>query len=216
MRYTIGFMVETYTFSELAEASGTPGRRIRTYIQRGLLPAGSSGGRGARYTRDHLDRLRLIERLRSEAPPRTGLDQIRSLLDQLSPDIIRGILADDIPISLVDDGRKDARVMTMQARFADRVPDPGRRSPGAEMQVNLARAAQHSAAGPWLRLIEQSLRVRTGADRPRSVTGDPHVWHRIQPSDDLEIGVRGPLTADELELLQRIGDLLHHAFFHRR
>ena len=46
--------------AELAEKAGLPGRTIRFYIARGLLPGPLKAGRGAAYGQEHLDRLREI------------------------------------------------------------------------------------------------------------------------------------------------------------
>jgi DNA-binding transcriptional MerR regulator len=51
------------TLAELARKASLPGRTIRFYIARGLLPAPRRGGRGAAYGPEHLDRLRQIREL---------------------------------------------------------------------------------------------------------------------------------------------------------
>lgn len=52
--------------SELADRAGTPARTVRFYISRGLLPGPEGAGRGARYGKAHLERLREILRLQQE------------------------------------------------------------------------------------------------------------------------------------------------------
>jgi DNA-binding transcriptional MerR regulator len=54
------------TLAELAEKCGLPGRTIRFYIARGLLPGPGKAGRGATYGEKHLERLREIERLQGQ------------------------------------------------------------------------------------------------------------------------------------------------------
>lgn len=49
------------TFAELAAKAGLPGRTIRFYIAKGLLPGPVKAGRGARYGKDHLETLRSIK-----------------------------------------------------------------------------------------------------------------------------------------------------------
>jgi DNA-binding transcriptional MerR regulator len=49
-----------WTLAELAARAGVPGRTIRFYIARGLLPGPSKAGRGAAYGPEHLERLRQI------------------------------------------------------------------------------------------------------------------------------------------------------------
>jgi DNA-binding transcriptional MerR regulator len=51
------------TLSELAEESGIPGRTIRFYISRNLLPGPNQAGRGAHYGPEHLAQLKKIKGL---------------------------------------------------------------------------------------------------------------------------------------------------------
>jgi DNA-binding transcriptional MerR regulator len=53
------------TLTELAAESGVPGRTIRFYISRGLLPGPGKAGRGATYGAGHLARLREIAGLQA-------------------------------------------------------------------------------------------------------------------------------------------------------
>ena len=57
---------QALTLAELAEQSGVPGRTIRFYIARGLLPGPGKAGRGATYGRAHGERLREIGRLQAQ------------------------------------------------------------------------------------------------------------------------------------------------------
>ena len=54
------------TLAELAQATGVPGRTIRFYIARGLLPGPGKAGRGATYGREHRERLREIGGLQAK------------------------------------------------------------------------------------------------------------------------------------------------------
>jgi len=54
------------SLAALAEAAGLPGRTIRFYITRGLLPGPLKAGRGAAYSTEHLERLRAIARLQAK------------------------------------------------------------------------------------------------------------------------------------------------------
>jgi DNA-binding transcriptional MerR regulator len=57
---------ESWTLSELAEETGLTARTIRYYIARGLVDGPDVAGRGAVYSRRHVDRLVEIQRLQSE------------------------------------------------------------------------------------------------------------------------------------------------------
>src|SRR5205809_5514354 len=52
---------EALTFAELAARAGLPGRTIRFYIAKGLLPGPVKAGRGATYGKEHLETLRSIK-----------------------------------------------------------------------------------------------------------------------------------------------------------
>src|SRR3954454_2529927 len=71
----------TYSVNELADDAGVTRRTVHYYISQGLLPAAGGEGRGARYGKAHLDRLRLIRELQREHLP---LAEIRQRLERLS------------------------------------------------------------------------------------------------------------------------------------
>ena len=52
---------DALTFAELAARAGLPGRTIRFYIAKGLLPGPVKAGRGATYGKEHLETLRSIK-----------------------------------------------------------------------------------------------------------------------------------------------------------
>ena len=52
---------DALTFAELAARAGLPGRTIRFYIAKGLLPGPFKAGRGATYGKEHLETLRSIK-----------------------------------------------------------------------------------------------------------------------------------------------------------
>jgi DNA-binding transcriptional MerR regulator len=79
-----------YGVAELAEAAGVSIRTIRYYITEGLLPPPEERGPSASYSTGHLDRLRLIGRLKDAYLP---LREIRRRLDGLDDDAVRGLLA---------------------------------------------------------------------------------------------------------------------------
>lgn len=58
--------IEDFTLQELAEASGQSPRTIRYYIAKEILNGPITAGRGARYGREHLERLRLIAVLKEK------------------------------------------------------------------------------------------------------------------------------------------------------
>lgn len=81
----------SYSLDELAREVDVTPRTIRYYIAEGLLPPPDAIGRNARYSQDHLDRLRLIGQLKDEFLP---LKEIRTRLTTLSTDEIRDAVSD--------------------------------------------------------------------------------------------------------------------------
>jgi DNA-binding transcriptional MerR regulator len=83
---------EPLTLAELTAAADVSVRTVRYYIAEGLLPPPEGSGPGSAYTQGHLDRLRLIQRLKEAYLP---LKEIRRRLSGLSDDEVRSLLAAD-------------------------------------------------------------------------------------------------------------------------
>src|SRR5829696_5916655 len=83
---------ERLTLSELTATADVSVRTVRYYIAEGLLPPPEGSGPGSAYTPGHLDRLRLIQRLKEAYLP---LKEIRRRLSGLSDDEVRRLLAAD-------------------------------------------------------------------------------------------------------------------------
>jgi DNA-binding transcriptional MerR regulator len=66
-----------FSLAELAATAGVPGRTIRYYIARNLLPGPLKAGRDAVYGAEHLQRLREILRLQNQG--RTLLEIARQV-----------------------------------------------------------------------------------------------------------------------------------------
>jgi DNA-binding transcriptional MerR regulator len=58
--------VEQLSLVDLAKETGLPGRTIRFYIARGLLPRPMKGGRAAAYGPEHRTRLEEIQQLQKQ------------------------------------------------------------------------------------------------------------------------------------------------------
>jgi DNA-binding transcriptional MerR regulator len=81
---------ERLTLGELTTAADVSVRTVRYYIAEGLLPPPEGSGPASSYTQGHLDRLRLIQRLKEAYLP---LKEIRRRLSGLSDDEVRSVLA---------------------------------------------------------------------------------------------------------------------------
>jgi DNA-binding transcriptional MerR regulator len=79
-------MDENYSIEDLEKHSGLSTRTLHYYMSKGLLPGPETRGKYASYTQEHLDRLDLILILKDMHLP---LDEIKTILNQLTPDEIR-------------------------------------------------------------------------------------------------------------------------------
>ncbi|NCA72398.1 MAG: MerR family transcriptional regulator [Sphingobacteriia bacterium] len=84
-------MNETLDINSLSRAADVPVRTIRYYLAEGLLPSSNGRGPTASYCREHLDRLRLIRRLKDAHQP---LAVIKTRLAGLDPAGVARALAE--------------------------------------------------------------------------------------------------------------------------
>jgi DNA-binding transcriptional MerR regulator len=144
-----------YTISELSEISGVNRRNIHFYVQQGLLPPPEGAGLAARYSDEHLQRLRAIPVLRNRG---LRLDEIRSQLGSLGRDDLEKLIAHPPPVPPVRD-TVPPQPPTPQAQALSRYV----LAPGVELLVDagaqyrdrqaieaLIREARRLFAGPYL------------------------------------------------------------------
>ena len=79
-----------YSIGKLAEEAECTVRTIRHYISEGVLPTPESTGKYAKYTTSHLNRLRLIQRLKESFLP---LAEIRKRITNLSDSEVESLLS---------------------------------------------------------------------------------------------------------------------------
>lgn len=233
-----------YSLEELGDLAGVPPRQVRELVRLGILPAPSSRGRGATYGPEHLDRLRAWKMLREAAPPKTTNEQLRVALNRLSAQgMLRSIADGRTPVVLFDDEKDDVTIDRIAGSFA--APTAGivaRMSQGdainedalkylASVPRGSARVAlsklsreprvevpltKEGSTVPLERLREALERYVT--DHAAEVRVKPprtETWQRVNISGDLEISARGPLTPDEIQLLETIGQLLQQAIYRK-
>jgi DNA-binding transcriptional MerR regulator len=109
-----------YDINELTALSGVARRNIHFYVQQGLLPPAEGAGLGARYTDEHLLRLRAIPLLRARG---LRLDQIRGRLSGLNLSQLEELLAE---LSRPVPGASAAGGGAGDGPSADAHPLPGR------------------------------------------------------------------------------------------
>lgn len=83
------------TIQELADRAAVTTRTIRYYVEQGVLPP-PERGRPAEYTEEHVRLLALVRRLKEQYLP---LEEIREMLQRLTPEQVEQFLGRTEPVS---------------------------------------------------------------------------------------------------------------------
>ena len=204
---------EGLTLQELAAQTGVEPRTIRSYVEKGVILGPESFGRGARYPRETLDRLKVLQLLR-DANRSLTLDQIRVLLNSIGPSQLREVAEGTVRIGAVID--TDAagtsplpKTAAMDYLHGLRRSQSQPQSP-ASVSPLLYRCATPPTNDDQLPILENAARALaelTGTNSSsRSARGES--WYRISLTPDIELSVRGEFGTEQLAQLHRIGDSL--------
>jgi DNA-binding transcriptional MerR regulator len=200
------------SLQELAERSGIEARTIRSYIEKGLLPGAEVRGPKSYYSPEHLDCLKIIQLLRLNDPA-TTLQEIRLLLQQLSPLQIRDIAKGRIRIgALLRVPDSPAPPSTALEYLAALKQGGGQLPAGKRRQANSVRWSQGSV-DPAQTLVAQLVEALRRLVEATSATGSARrqSWYRFEITPDVELSVRGEFHDEHLAQFQQIADLLRHA-----
>jgi DNA-binding transcriptional MerR regulator len=190
---------ERLTLGELTAAADVSVRTVRYYIAEGLLPPPEGSGPGSAYTEGHLDRLRLIQRLKEDYLP---LKEIRRRLSGLSDEEVRSALAasedrtaPDTPPkagALYDESLAGARdyLALLESREQYRTEPMALQFPAAAAPVAATLEGDHFRPEP-----SRSRRPRAAAVpvAPAPERNEPveslgaGLWHRIPLGDEAEL-----------------------------
>lgn len=238
-------ITDRLTLDQLEQRSGVPARQIRELVRLGVIPAPSSRGRGATYGGEHVERLQAWKRLRSDAPAGTTNEQLRALIDRLSDQgLLRAIADGSVPFALVEES-EDQMVAYHAASWPDesqsdpdmamervnqdalsylagvRRGEPARLKlrhdePRQTLEMDI-RAAQRAGTALALGRLRAALEqyVAAASVPVRVNASKSEMWHRVNATRDIEISARGPLTPDEIQLLETIGQLLQQAIYRK-
>jgi DNA-binding transcriptional MerR regulator len=208
---------KTLSLQELADLTGTEPRTIRSYVERGVIPGPETMGRGARYPWESLDRLRVFQLLR-DANPGLSVDQIRQLLQSLTPAVISDIAEGRQRISNVIavadppylHPKGDALEYLHSLKSSPtRTPNEVHRQANAPHQHH-ARSPGLSQADDQLHVLEKAAKALANlAGTPpaaRSLQGKN--WYRLRITPDIELSIRGELAPEQVAQLRRIAAAL--------
>jgi DNA-binding transcriptional MerR regulator len=180
--------VDDLDLGQLCRSCRVTPRTVHFYVQQGLLPPAASRGPGARYTTEHLDRLRLIRRLQREHLP---LAEIRKRLGRLDPGEIKTLAAE--PASK----QAPASPLEYIRAVLDRSGPPDRRLPA----LGLAPGRPPSAPGP--ELLGPQVWQASGSSRD-PVAPARSQWERIRLASDVELHLRRPLSREMNRRIERL------------
>ena len=186
-------MPTEFTLVELARLAGVTPRTIRYYIAQGLLPSPSAAGPGARYSEDHLERLRAVKRLQAAHMP---LSEIRSLLKRGDYSVLYPPA--DAPRSEPTSNSAADYINDVLARkiFGHPVPVNARAAP----QMSLAPGP---APGPTSR-PGPGPAPGSAPIAPATSEPDRGTWERIALHPDIEIHVRRPSSRIQNKRVERL------------
>lgn len=191
----------TLSLAELTEQAGVTVRTVRYYIAEGLLPPPVSAGRQSAYTRGHLDRLRLIARLKEAYLP---LKEIRRQLAGLDDDAVRHLLEQDVADApsapTPERAPSSARAYLDQvlgaparsrARSARRINESRPRAwpdapSDADEDRSVPMAPLQDEPSPWPAPALSSIPDPDVPDRD----AEPEPWRRVRLGDDAELLIR--------------------------
>ena len=204
----------SYSIRELADLSGFSPRTIHFYIRKGLLQGMGRRGPRTRYPAEHLDRLRLIQRLQRDE--RMTLDEIRDALQGSSPWTAAKVPTREEELrKLVETAVRGSGISPM-----DLISGRGRFSleeiagqAGIErIETSAGSRPPQSPSTPYPDDESGLMHLLSGLERsvgstsvPRSTRRDK--WTSVHITPDLMLSARG-LRPHEISLLERVGDYL--------
>lgn len=185
-----------YSLSELTDEAGVSVRTVRYYIAEGLLPPPITAGPRSYYTRAHLDRLRLIDRMKEGYLP---LKEIRRRLTDLDDQEIHRLAKPDIPNTPQHAVQEPPpqppdSASSYIARLLHRPASAAPAQPAAPL--HMARRPQHSLPGEApASYAESPNAVAPSIAAPAPTTAPSPIvegssWRRIPLTDDAELLIR--------------------------
>ncbi|MGO8951191.1 MAG: MerR family transcriptional regulator [Ktedonobacterales bacterium] len=209
------------TIDELAARAGVPIRTVRFYIAEGLLPGASTRGKGASYTREHLERLQLIRLLVARHLP---LAEVRALTTSLPPGEVHAVVQEEqartgevsaqasepaSPKEYLSALLDQARGYSTQRTTGGVVGSGGAGSRAWPLQEGEDQPAPSPSPSlpappaPSPRAPSRSAQTRLGEQALP--------WHRWELAPGIELQVRADVARAEAEVIERLLNALRAA-----
>ncbi len=169
-------MPNEYSLHELANLSGVTPRTIRYYIDQGLVPAPTQLGSKARYTDEHLDRIRVIKKLQAAHLP---LAEIRTRLRGLAvgESAAEYTVPSDSALDYIDQLLRPTAPLVPPMPALPTIPAPNMPAPSVTPRVMPMREPPEPERAQWERIV-------------------------LDP--DIELHIRRPLTRQQNKRVERL------------
>ncbi|MCJ7696356.1 MAG: MerR family transcriptional regulator [Anaerolineaceae bacterium] len=198
-------MTSDLTLEDLAKQSGLSIRTLRFYIQEGLLPGPDTRGKYASYSRQHIEQLELIQRLKARYLP---LQHIRQLLENMSPADINKMLQLQESVS-----------PSNEEKIIEKLDDPQSAIAGAraldyikslEQSHEIIQEMQPSYSPQPVRKNQKTKRNTTSVESKKKIVQATREesWHRIKLTKGVELHIR---SSREKENKEEINTLIEFA-----
>ena len=203
-------MTDEYTLEGLEKLSGLSIRTLRYYIQEGLLPGPDTRGKNARYSHDHLDIIRFIERFKEVNMP---LKQIRHLLETMSSEEIERIISSRLDDNLIFLNQEiSKKETTPQTKREDQ-----KRSSALEYIRNLENLQETMKVRDRNTIVYNSPALPQAPVQPKPASKFQQYkhgesWQRIQLADGLELQVRRPTSKKNQQMVDEILETIQQLF----
>ena len=164
-----------FTLEDLEKRTGFSARRIRSWIQAGVLPPPRGRGPGPHYDEEHLERLRFIHQLPSERVP---MEFLRQVFEEVPRETIRRVASGEEAVSLFGAPKSLAAAANLMASVShpkkeDPAPPRPRQSPKG--------TGSRTDSTPWTTIeIEDGLELRLRGDDPDRVAWLARLARRLR------------------------------------
>jgi DNA-binding transcriptional MerR regulator len=196
-------MTDNFSIEDLEKHSGLSTRTLHYYMSKGLLPGPETRGKYASYTQEHLDRLDLILILKEMHLP---LDEIKAILDQLTPDEIRHYR----------DSQEDL-LEKLKSTKPGTDEDSKKTKPGSALNyIKSLEEAQsaHETIAESSELFASNRRRSFKIEAPKMqidrnmAEPKPEIWRRVILADGVELNIR---ESSDKEVRYKVDRLLSFA-----